>query len=92
MELTEHETQIILKLRRQSALEARRREISVHLLQTAAAYRAWLVDNDNGDTYSTFCDDFEYVNQLDLDRPWVHAQVMALAGAAARATSDRILS
>ena len=92
MELTEHETQIILKLRRQSALEARRREISVHLLQTAAAYYGWLVDTGNGDTYSTFCDDFEYVNQLELDRPWVHAQVMYLIEVVARATSDRILT
>ena len=91
MELAEHETQIILKLRRKAALEARRKEIGVHLLQTAAAYYGWLVNTGNGDTYSAFCDDFGYVNQLELDRPWVHAQVMALAGAAARATSDRIL-
>lgn len=79
MELSQKEQEMILKMR----AEAHRQWLRTHnaslILNTAARYHTWLVQNGAGDTYSTFCDDFGFEEPLDgMTRSAFHSAVMGL--------------
>lgn len=83
MELTEREMEVVLRMRRTSAVHVARKQAKLEILRAAHEYEKWLQENGVGSTYSTFCDDFGYDGGVHVHRPGLFRGVCA-----ARETAD----
>jgi hypothetical protein len=78
MILTDEETRLVLEYRKEQAAIAMRKQMTGRLLRIAANYYDWLQQQDAGDTYTTFCNDFGYEARCGESRPEIHGGVAAL--------------
>lgn len=78
--VTAEEKAVIDKLRQEKAQKKRAADLATEFLTTAADYHKWLTHTGNGDSYSTFCNDFEYERKehLGASRDVIHTHVMNL--------------
>ena len=76
MELTEHEKNTVLRMRKAQAERKQRKEAALHILKTAYLFERWMQENGVGPSYSTFCDDFGYEAGEDEHRPTTYKRVM----------------
>ena len=74
MELSEEERCLILQHRRKIDDELKPK--AAHLLEVSERYLSWLIENGAGSTYSTFCNDFDYVPVDGEDRSALYEKVL----------------
>jgi hypothetical protein len=83
MDLSEEEVKIISQLRKKKAQEEAEKKRFLRLLETAFEFAKWMQENGVGASYSTFCDEFEYVDFTLLEhRTETYKHVMALINTA----------
>ncbi len=60
MELSPHETDLVLQYRREQVEAAKVKQRALALLKAAFEYEKWLQENDRGTSYTTFLDEFGF--------------------------------
>ena len=80
MQLTPEEERLILDLREERKKKEEARQRLELTLDVAARYHAWLNKERLGTSYSTFCNDFDYVppDVLPVSRPRLYEDVLAV--------------
>ena len=63
MELTQEEIRLVQEHRDQKERDIRKKERSLAYLRIARDYEAWLQHHGRGSSFSTFCDEFQYIGE-----------------------------
>ena len=90
--VTPKEKAVIDKLREEEAQKKRAADLTTEVLMTAANYHRWLVGTGNGDSYSTFCNDFGYdINpSIAIGRDIIHGHVMRVLADVRAASAETV--